>query len=618
EHSGSSLLCALELLERRSLLAGNGLAAAYFARTDLTATRLARNDATIDFDWAQPPSTKLGDDGYSVRWVGSVVPRYSGEYRFYTRTQGGARLWVNKQQLVDHWQQHSLIDDSGTALLTAGQRYELRMEFVTDGTAPATTRLYWYNSRQGKQIIPQSDLYCPTLESNPPSAPNNLRSTYVTDTAVKIQWDHATDQSGIAAYEVYLGKARVATTTGTSFTRAGRLADTTYQFTVRAVDVFGVTADATIAVTTLPPVASGSGVGLSAEYFGATDLSQFELTRTDPAIDFSWSVAPVTSAHGDNSFAARWTGQVLARYSESYKLYTISDDGVRLWVNGQLLIDHWNDHSAVEDSTTVAFKAGKHYNIKYEYYQDNGNSVAQLAWSSLSQSKQTIPTSQLFPAFIDDKTPGAPTGLTLDSTSINSVSFHWNPATDNIGVTGYDVFRGGQKIGFTTATAFTDQGLSAGTTYSYTVKSIDGVPLSSASSPILAVQTAPPPARNAFSQITAQTFDGASGVSTSGGNVTDFDDGDWAKYWLDFGTGVNSIAMRLSVPTSNVGGRFELHLDSTNGPVLGKLVVQATGSYSTYYIQRAAASGATGPHDLYVVGKGHADLANLKWLQFSS
>jgi hypothetical protein len=85
-------------------------------------------------------------------------------------------------------------------------------------------------------------------------------------------------------------------------------------------------------------------------------------------------------------------------YTETYTFYTQSDDGVRLWVNGKLLIDNWTDHAATQNSGTITLTAGQKYSIKMEYYENSGGAVAKLSWSSPSQAKQVIPKARLFPA----------------------------------------------------------------------------------------------------------------------------------------------------------------------------------------------------------------------------
>jgi len=100
---------------------------------------------------------------------------------------------------------------------------------------------------------------------------------------------------------------------------------------------------------------------------------------------------------GRGSFSVRWTGQVIPRYSETYTFHTISNDGVRLWVNGRLLIDNWTDHSATEDRGKIRLTAGRKAGVKMEYYQRGGGAEARLLWLSRSQKKQILPKDQLTP-----------------------------------------------------------------------------------------------------------------------------------------------------------------------------------------------------------------------------
>ncbi|MBI4324721.1 MAG: hypothetical protein HY674_05600 [Chloroflexi bacterium] len=92
-----------------------------------------------------------------------------------------------------------------------------------------------------------------------------------------------------------------------------------------------------------------------------------------------------------DGFSVRWTGRIEPRYSETYTFTTFSNDGVRLWVNGQLIVDNWTDHSGREDSGTIALQAGKKYDLKLEYYQAGGAAAMKLMWSSPSQKKEVIP-----------------------------------------------------------------------------------------------------------------------------------------------------------------------------------------------------------------------------------
>ncbi|MGD2162570.1 MAG: PA14 domain-containing protein, partial [Anaerolineales bacterium] len=136
--------------------------------------------------------------------------------------------------------------------------------------------------------------------------------------------------------------------------------------------------------------------GLQGEYFDNTDLAlPFVLSRMDATVDFLWvGGAPSPELPRDN-FSVRWTGQVQAQYSETYSFHTFSDDGVRLWVDGKLLIDNWTVHGTTEDIGSVDLIAGQWYDIRLEYFELGGEARMSLEWSSDSTPQEVIPTSAL-------------------------------------------------------------------------------------------------------------------------------------------------------------------------------------------------------------------------------
>ena len=162
---------------------------------------------------------------------------------------------------------------------------------------------------------------------------------------------------------------------------------------------FGEVEDYTLKVegATAPPTI---GSGLLAEYFvkdkklAGTPV----LIRTDATVNFNWRDSSPDAQLPRDNFSARWTGQVQATYSETYTFITRSDDGVRLWVNGQKLIDNWTNHAEKEDRGKITLQAGQKYDIRLEYYENRGKAVCKLLWKSPSQDRQVIPTARLFPA----------------------------------------------------------------------------------------------------------------------------------------------------------------------------------------------------------------------------
>ncbi len=142
---------------------------------------------------------------------------------------------------------------------------------------------------------------------------------------------------------------------------------------------------------------AASPVGLRAEYFDDLAFGTPRIVRVDPTIDFDWGSGAPDPALGADTFGVRWTGTITPRFSETYTFYTTSDDGVRLWVDGRLVVSSWTDHAAKEDRGTIALVAGRRHEIKMEYYDRSVHAVAKLAWSSPSQPRQIVPAAVLSP-----------------------------------------------------------------------------------------------------------------------------------------------------------------------------------------------------------------------------
>jgi peptidoglycan/xylan/chitin deacetylase (PgdA/CDA1 family) len=138
--------------------------------------------------------------------------------------------------------------------------------------------------------------------------------------------------------------------------------------------------------------------GLTATYYNNADLTGTSVRRLDPTVNFNWGSGSPDAAIAADTFSARWEGQVQPQFSEKYTFYTKVDDGVRLWVNGTQIINHWNNvTSATEYSGSITLTAGTKYDIRLEYYENTGNASAILSWSSAHTAKAVIPQSRLWP-----------------------------------------------------------------------------------------------------------------------------------------------------------------------------------------------------------------------------
>lgn len=118
--------------------------------------------------------------------------------------------------------------------------------------------------------------------------------------------------------------------------------------------------------------------GLTARYYTGRDFKDLVASRTDASVDFDWSKKPPPGLSHDN-YCVRWTGYLNPARTGVYTFKTVSDDGVRLWVDGRQLIDAWSVHPAQNDLGSIELAAGKRHSIRLEYFQAGGDAVVRLA-----------------------------------------------------------------------------------------------------------------------------------------------------------------------------------------------------------------------------------------------
>ncbi|MEK5034485.1 glycosyl hydrolase [Paenibacillus sp. FSL R7-0302] len=136
--------------------------------------------------------------------------------------------------------------------------------------------------------------------------------------------------------------------------------------------------------------------GLRGQYYGNMDLSGTPLlTRNDSTIQFNWHGNSPASGLPKDSFSVCWTGTLKPLYSEKYTFTASSDDGIRVWIGGKLLIDSWKNQSSASKEGSITLSAGTPYAIKVEYYENRGDASVSLMWRSQSQKQMIIPQSAL-------------------------------------------------------------------------------------------------------------------------------------------------------------------------------------------------------------------------------
>ena len=274
----------------------------------------------------------------------------------------------------------------------------------------------------------------------------------------------------------------------TTYTDTGLTNGTRYYYVVQTINGNGASVNSNVANATPSAPVVGTGNGLLGTYYSGDNANFSPETGTpilltiDPTINFARDeIANYNPVVWDllvpySSFTAVWTGQFQAPYAGAYKFQTITDDGVRLTVNGTRIISAPNYQIATAfTSGAVTLTAGQKVSIKLEYFQGQGGSVCQLLYAPPGQAFQIIPQSQLYAT---TTTGAAGKTYNLNAFGLSSaIKLVWGGATN---ATTYTIKRSPTSGGpYTTiATGVTgrsylDVGLANYATYYYTVNAVN-------------------------------------------------------------------------------------------------------------------------------------------------
>jgi hypothetical protein len=264
---------------------------------------------------------------------------------------------------------------------------------VPNGLVPGTTYYWRIDEVDADGTIIKGDVWSFTVPSLKAYNHNIQDGGCFIDPDVGLTW---TPGSGAKLHTVYFGDnfddvnnaVDGPSQAGTTFAPGPLELGKTYYWRVDEFDGVETHKGDVLSFTTL----TESGTGLRGDYYTGQNFDAFVLTRIDPVVDFSWGSAAPDQALPSDSFSVRWTGDVSAQFTEKYSFYTITDDGLRLWVNSRLIIDNWTLHGDTEDSGTIDLVAGHSYSIKMEYFENTSGATAHLGWVSPHTPKQIIPT----------------------------------------------------------------------------------------------------------------------------------------------------------------------------------------------------------------------------------
>jgi hypothetical protein len=220
----------------------------------------------------------------------------------------------------------------------------------------------------------------------PPSTPVLQSAIARSSGQVDLTWLPSTDNVGVTGYQVLRNGVVIASVSGTSYSDSSVAPNTTYTFAVKAKDGAGNLSGASnpISVTTpalpssgnCPGPASGAFTGC---YYNTLDMTGTPvLVRTDGQINFDWGTGSPAVSVTPNNFSARWQGS-FSFAQGTYAFTAMSSDGMRIYIDGNPILDRWRDQAATTYVVRQTVSAGTHL-ITVEYYERTGWPTAHLTW----------------------------------------------------------------------------------------------------------------------------------------------------------------------------------------------------------------------------------------------
>ncbi len=194
---------------------------------------------------------------------------------------------------------------------------------------------------------------------------------------------------------------------------------------------------------------NGTGTGLLGQYFNNTNVSGTPVLQRAEAPNFDWvTAAPGAGVPADN-FSVRWSGWLEPTATGGAQIRTLSDDGVRVWIDNQLVIDNWSVHALTADTASVNLVAGRRVPITIEYYGGGGNATLRLQWQQAGSSGfVAVPANRLYP------TPApATTNTALGRTATQSSTYTFGVAARAVDGNTAGDFVDGAAVGTVTHTA---------------------------------------------------------------------------------------------------------------------------------------------------------------------
>ncbi|MET4075671.1 PA14 domain-containing protein [Hymenobacter sp. UYCo722] len=136
-----------------------------------------------------------------------------------------------------------------------------------------------------------------------------------------------------------------------------------------------------------------TGDGLKGDYYEGTNFEKFVLTRRDATINFNWGQQPPAPGLGAELFSVRWTGWLVPPTSGKYLFHVTVDDGIRLWLNDQLIMNEWRGQPLSNYTAAVELRADEPYRLRVDYCQYSMDTRVFITWEPPGPGAAQAPSS---------------------------------------------------------------------------------------------------------------------------------------------------------------------------------------------------------------------------------
>jgi chitodextrinase/predicted esterase len=424
---------------------------------------------------------------YAFVWEGYINIKTPGNYTFETISDDGSKFYYNSfyspaaTALISNDGVHGPTTVTGTVNITDTGMHPVAITFFQQSSGQSM-QVYWTGPGIARQLIPDSaftQAFKLPTDVTAPTTPTTLKAVFLSNTSIDLTWTASTDNIGVVAYDVYVGGVKKYTTLTNSLSADSLTANTTYVFTVKARDLPGNTSAASTAVSAKT---TASAAGLKYSFYQGNwdvlpDFTTLTAVKTGTSANVDITVKPTTVV---NYYGFVWQGYINIPAAGIYTFETVSDDGSKLYFNSTYVptttatVTNDGLHGATTVTGTVSISTAGYYPISITYFQKDGGQSMQVYWSSASITRALIPSSAfVYQLPADNVAPSVPANVTASAINSTFINLTWTASTDNVGVTGYDVYVNGTKKYTSLTNSIIADSLTAGTPYVFTVKARD-------------------------------------------------------------------------------------------------------------------------------------------------